>query len=101
MMKNGSQKGVGSGEWEVGRRKLLSHPHSPLTTPHSPLSFFCFCCLLLIGVALLSSCAGRNDVRPTATLTVSAAADLTPAFEELGKIFERETGVKATFNFGS
>jgi molybdate transport system substrate-binding protein len=32
---------------------------------------------------------------------VSAAADLTPAFEELGPLFEQETGIKVTFNFGS
>jgi molybdate transport system substrate-binding protein len=56
---------------------------------------------LILGAALLTSCASRNDVMPTATLTVSAAADLTPAFEELGKLFERETGIKASFNFGS
>ena len=35
------------------------------------------------------------------TLTVSAAADLTPAFEELGKLFEQQTGVGVDFNFGS
>lgn len=35
------------------------------------------------------------------TLTVSAAADLTPPFEELGKLFTSETGIKVTFNFGS
>jgi len=35
------------------------------------------------------------------TLTVSAAADLTPAFEELGKLFTNNTGIKVTFNFGS
>ena len=34
-------------------------------------------------------------------LTVSAAADLTPAFQELGAQFEKETGIKGTFNFGS
>jgi molybdate transport system substrate-binding protein len=35
------------------------------------------------------------------TLTVSAAADLTPAFQALGKQFERETGIRINFNFGS
>lgn len=35
------------------------------------------------------------------TLTVSAAADLTFAFQELGRLFEQETGNKVTFNFGS
>jgi molybdate transport system substrate-binding protein len=34
-------------------------------------------------------------------LTVSAASDLMPAFQEIGRQFEREHGVKVTFNFGS
>jgi molybdate transport system substrate-binding protein len=34
-------------------------------------------------------------------LIIAAAADLTPAFEELGRLFEQETGVKVTFSFGS
>ena len=32
---------------------------------------------------------------------VSAAADLTPAFQELGTQFEREKGIEVIFNFGS
>jgi molybdate transport system substrate-binding protein len=43
---------------------------------------------------------GATAVEPV-TLTVSAAADLTYAFEELGKQFEAETGHKVVFNFGS
>src|SRR5262249_55273117 len=39
--------------------------------------------------------------QPVSEITVSAASDLTPAFEEMGKLFERETGVKVRFNFGS
>ena len=35
------------------------------------------------------------------TLTVSAATELTPAFEEPCGLFERETGIKVTINFGS
>ena len=35
------------------------------------------------------------------TLTVSAAADLTYAFREIGAPFEAETGHKVVFNFGS
>lgn len=74
--------------------------------PFCPSCFFCFYVrlpLLILGAALLVSCAGRNDAGSDTpvTLTVSAAADLTPAFEELGRLFERETGVKAMFNFGS
>ena len=56
--------------------------------------------LLAITTLLLVSCSG-NSYRPATTLTVSAAADLTPAFEEIGKMFEQESGVKVTFNFGS
>lgn len=39
--------------------------------------------------------------QPASEMTVSAASDLTPAFEELGQLFERESGVKVKFNFGS
>jgi molybdate transport system substrate-binding protein len=35
------------------------------------------------------------------TLTVSAAADLTPAFQEMGRLFEQQEGTKVIFNFGS
>ena len=45
----------------------------------------------------LTPVAAQSDV----TLTVSAAADLTPAFEELGQLFEAQTGVRIDFNFGS
>jgi molybdate transport system substrate-binding protein len=65
--------------------------------------------VLLLGLmSLLVSCneailpaeappAGRSS----ATLTVSAASDLTPAFKELGMLFQEATGTKITFNFGS
>jgi molybdate transport system substrate-binding protein len=35
------------------------------------------------------------------TLTVAAAADLALAFQEIGKLYEQETGAKVVFNFGS
>ncbi|MBI4202896.1 MAG: molybdate ABC transporter substrate-binding protein [Chloroflexi bacterium] len=35
------------------------------------------------------------------TLTVSAASDLRFAFQEIGEVFEQDTGIKVTFNFGS
>lgn len=57
-----------------------------------------FACLIAIPIsAVLVGCSGAAP----AELTVSAAADLTYAFRELGAIFERETGTKVTFNFGS
>lgn len=34
-------------------------------------------------------------------LVVSAAADLTFAFQEIGTLFDQDTGVKVSFNFGS
>lgn len=38
---------------------------------------------------------------PNAEIIVAAAADLAPAFEELGRQFEQETGTRVTFSFGS
>lgn len=35
------------------------------------------------------------------TLTVAGAADLTPAFQELGVLFTEQTGIEVVFNFGS
>lgn len=42
--------------------------------------------------------ASRHDV---AAITVAAASDLRPAFEELGAHFTAEAGTKVTFSFGS
>lgn len=58
--------------------------------------------LFLTSFGFLLSC-GRSQpaMEAPVTLTVSAAADLTPAFEELGRLFEQDTGIKVTFNFGS
>ncbi len=50
-----------------------------------------------IGIVTGTACSGTGPV----TLTVSAAADLTYPFQELGKMFEEETGVRVSFNFGS
>jgi molybdate transport system substrate-binding protein len=58
--------------------------------------------VLFCAVALLAGCRSETHVgvQPQ-TLTVSAAADLTPAFQELGRLFEQQEGTKVTFNFGS
>lgn len=71
--------------------------------------------VVLLPVLALSACAAPT-VAPTAvpqstaapasnstdnTLTVSAAADLALAFQEIGKRYEQETGIKVIFNFGS
>ena len=64
--------------------------------------------MTLALIILMASCVFLWTCRSTpsagglpVTLTVSAAADLTPAFEELGRLFENDTGIKVIFNFGS
>lgn len=57
---------------------------------------------LILVLIFLTACRSSAPVENLpVTLTVSAAADLTPAFEELGKLFTNDTGIKVTFNFGS
>lgn len=41
---------------------------------------------------------GMSD---SVSLIVAAAADLTPAFQELGTLFTQQTGIEVVFNFGS
>jgi molybdate transport system substrate-binding protein len=58
------------------------------------------------ALILLVSCAGtagcsRRTADPKPEIIVAAAADLAPAFEELGRDFEQETGTAVTFSFGS
>lgn len=54
--------------------------------------------LLLACFSFVSCSRAPNEPRQ---LTVAAASDLVPAFEELGPIFEQRTGIKVTFSFGS
>ncbi len=57
-------------------------------------------CMPLIGLLLLLACRAPGQDAPSA-LTVSAASDLTLAFEEVGQAFTAQTGVPVVFNFGS
>ena len=53
-------------------------------------------------VPVLLACGGGNDTAaPSAGISVAAASDLRPAFEELGRRFTEETGTPVTFSFGS
>jgi molybdate transport system substrate-binding protein len=55
---------------------------------------------LIASTALL--CQSRSaQAQDDVVLTVAAAADLTPAFEEIGQFFAEETGVTVEFTFGS
>ncbi len=56
--------------------------------------------VVLAGVVVSRSelVGGQNQSQ---TLTVSAAANVQPAFEEIGERFTQETGIEVVFNFGS
>ncbi len=63
--------------------------------------------LILVVVLFITGACGATPA-PSASLRaaggeliVAAAADLTPAFQEIGKLFEEQTGVRVMFNFGS
>ena len=68
------------------------------TNPCYPCSSVALIRVLMCFTACRSSPPGKDL---PVTLTVSAASDLTPAFEEVGKLFTSDTGIKVTFNFGS
>ena len=53
----------------------------------------------LASAALVTACASETD--DPAAITVAAASDLRPAFEELGRVFTERTGTEVTFSFGS
>jgi len=69
--------------------------------------------IFIFTVFLLPACASTQTIPPTSaptvetlsaspvTLTVAAAADLTPAFQELGGLFTNQTGISVVFTFGS
>lgn len=54
--------------------------------------------LLLVPLLFTLSCGPRTA---QTDLTVAAASDLTNAFEEIGREFQKTTGTKVVFNFGS
>jgi molybdate transport system substrate-binding protein len=58
-----------------------------------------------VGVLAVPACGGSqaasNGDRAVDSITVAAASDLRPAFEELGAMFEAETGTRVVFSFGS
>lgn len=58
------------------------------------------CVVLLL---LFSACARQQSPaeQQRQEITVAAASDLTPAFEEIGRTFEQATGIKVVYSFGS
>ncbi len=63
------------------------------------------CSALLAALLLLAYGCDRGKRETDETipkqLNVAAAADLAPAFEELGRSFEQETGIRVVYSFGS
>jgi len=72
---------------------------SRLETRLTPLAAF------LLALACVTACKDKNPATPIGSsggeLTVAAASDLTPVFEELGREFESATKTKVVFVFGS
>ncbi|HEY4423314.1 MAG TPA: molybdate ABC transporter substrate-binding protein [Pyrinomonadaceae bacterium] len=60
---------------------------------------------LLLALACVTACKDKTPKSPSGSasgeLTVAAASDLTPVFEELGREFESATKTKVVFVFGS
>lgn len=74
-------------------------PAGHWTTPSSRIIGLLF--LLLGGVWAPWQGQAQHDPQQLVTLTVSAAADLAPAFQEIGALFEKATATRVVFNFGS
>ncbi len=58
-------------------------------------------CLFILTTLLTACQPAPADQAAPVTLTVSAASDLTAAFQEIATLFEAETGQRVVFNFGS
>lgn len=56
---------------------------------------------LIFVLATTPGCRNPAPAAPPRPLTVAAAAQLTPAFTELGQLFEQQTGHRVVFSFGS
>jgi molybdate transport system substrate-binding protein len=58
--------------------------------------------LCLAGLLLASACSSSIPApQNNRELTIAAASDLQSAFQEIGRLFEQDTGAKVTFLFGS
>jgi molybdate transport system substrate-binding protein len=57
--------------------------------------------VVLSALILVSACNRHSPIANNKELTVAAAADLAPAFEELGREFQATQKIKVVFSFGS
>ncbi|HEX8749434.1 MAG TPA: molybdate ABC transporter substrate-binding protein [Pyrinomonadaceae bacterium] len=69
----------------------------------SASTLFKLCAGFAMAALLLAACGSSemSDETNPKVLYVAAAADLTPAFEEIGRNFEQATGIRVVYNFGS
>lgn len=57
---------------------------------------------LVLALACVTACKDKSSTTPAHDeLTIAAASDLTPAFEEIGREFESANKTKVVFTFGS
>ena len=78
--------------------------HNPLRSkfPHLNEAFRKITFLFtIIALTLVASCNRNPPVKDNSEITVAAASDLTPAFEELGREFQATRSIKVVFSFGS
>lgn len=61
---------------------------------------FALFAFLAIAIAACG-CGAKNRSSDGKTVRVAAASDLARAFDDVGKSFEKQTGIKTTFDFGS
>ncbi len=50
---------------------------------------------------MISGCSNGGSSESSSEITVAAASDLLPAFNEIGELFEEEENISITFSFGS
>lgn len=85
--------------WTLVRMKRSTIPNSLLRI--ISVKPYLVWLVALLGFPFLAQSQTQELPRQQGSLTISAAADLAFAFQELGALFEKETGTKVIFNFGS
>jgi molybdate transport system substrate-binding protein len=61
----------------------------------------CLFSILLFSLGLLASCRDSSQQTATTEIHVAAASDLTTAFGEIGREFEKAQAIKVLFSFGA
>jgi molybdate transport system substrate-binding protein len=87
-----------TGYWSLSRLDAEEERHKVIRqVPHHRILQYGL--LAIVALTLLMACSRQRPAK--SEIIVGAASDLTPAFEELGRQFEQESGTHVTFSFGS